>query len=534
MNDSRAYAKIPLVILVSLGIGFAAAKRVDLGEAAGWVLGIAIAAVGIGAVTRLGNAPREMWLTFCLKLFTAMAYKIMYATLVLWLTSQLGFSDKQALSDKQAYGIIAGWSIFMSLATILSGSVTDAIGLRRTLCLGLSLCVLSRLVMVFTPIKWMAIACGLFPLAVGEALCTPVLVAAARRFTIPSQRSIAFSLLYAILNLGFLLAYFLNDAVSQIFQKHGQPTLPLFKSDFSEFRVLLLLSTLIDLLILPLVLFMRRGALVTEAGLELSPEIVKHPEKSAWMAFRLTVRDAARDTLQLFSGLIRQQGFHRLLMFLVLIGLMKAVFSITDLVLPKFVRTEVGAEMGSRVGRINAVNSILILFLAPLIAMITRKFSAYSMVVFGGFITAFSFVFMVLPPASFRALAEGTLGHWIGHGYMKLAGAVHPYYVIIILWQVAFSIGEAFYSPRVYEYAASIAPKGQEATYSSLSYIPMLIGKLVTSLWGMLGFDAAERIFGVGSTQTMWTLIGLLVLIAPVGLLIFKRWIRVEEVGRGT
>ena len=73
---------------------------------------------------------------------------------------------------------------------------------------------------------------------------------------------------------------------------------------------------------------------------------------------------------------------------------------------------------------------------------------------------------MVLPPQVFEGMAAGWLGEVIGRGYMELTGAVHPYYLMIVFWQILFSVGEAFYSPRVYESAASIAPKGQEASYA--------------------------------------------------------------------
>ena len=131
-------------------------------------------------------------------------------------------------------------------------------------------------------------------------------------------------------------------------------------------------------------------------------------------------------------------------------------------VLPRFAILELGDSV--RVGRFNAVNGILILVLAPAVGVWTRRQSAYSMVILGGFITALSFVFIVLPPDLFRPLADGWLGRALGNGYMELEGSVHPYYVMIILWQVLFSVGVAFYSPRVYEYAASIAPRGQEAS----------------------------------------------------------------------
>ena len=71
------------------------------------------------------------------------------------------------------------------------------------------------------------------------------------------------------------------------------------------------------------------------------------------------------------------------------------------------------------------------------------------------------------------------MGHLIAHTYLGLTGDVNPYYVMIVMFVVLLSIGEAFYSPRVYEYAAAIAPKDQEASYAALSYIPFLLAKLL-------------------------------------------------------
>jgi hypothetical protein len=110
---------------------------------------------------------------------------------------------------------------------------------------------------------------------------------------------------------------------------------------------------------------------------------------------------------------------------------------------------------------------------------------------------------------------------------------VHPYFVMMFLWQVVFSVGEAFYSPRVYEYAASIAPPGREASYSSLSYIPLLIGKVATGLSFSTLLDRYCPAEGPRDSGMMWLIIGSMVLVAPLGLLFLKRFIRVEEEARG-
>lgn len=511
-------SKALILLLVSAGVGFVADWKLNLGLVPATVIGASIFGVGFFSMLKLKGAPREMGFTFGLKFLSVTAYKILNVTLVLWLSQDLGFTEQSALS------LIVGWGFFMTLTTILAGSITDALGLRRTLLIGMSLCVLTRLVMVFSTSKLLALVCGLFPLAIGEALCTPVLVAALRRYSTPEQRSVAFSLFYALMNFGFMFGYFIFDGVREAMAgkdlSHG----------LSAYRTLLLSSMGIELLMLPLILLLRPGVEMTKDGLITVPEAHQYPGAGFWQKILLTAADAWRDTLRTFSGLVKSEGFHRLIIFLLMIGLLKVVFNAMDYALPPFAIRELGE--GARVGRLNAINGILILVLAPAVGMLTRKYASYSMVILGGFITASSFVFMALPTSVFQNMADGWLGKAVGNGYLEIVGAVHPYYVMIFFWQVVFSVGEAFYSPRVYEYAASIAPKGQEASYASLSYVPLLIGKLVTgaAFGGLLArYCPAE---GPRDPGTMWLIIGLLVLVAPVGLFALQRFIRVKEEGR--
>jgi MFS family permease len=141
----------------------------------------------LGKFTVLLDAPRELWLVFGIKLLAYAAYAITNSTLKLWLSSDFGYSDTEALHTVMA------WSIAMTVFTLLVGSLTDAIGLRKTFFIGVFLCVIGRAVMVFSGVKWLALGGGLLPLALGEALGTPVLVAAVRRYSNTKQRSMSFS-----------------------------------------------------------------------------------------------------------------------------------------------------------------------------------------------------------------------------------------------------------------------------------------------------------------------------------------------------
>jgi MFS family permease len=200
-----------------------------------------------------------------------------------------------------------------------------------------------------------------------------------------------------------------------------------------------------------------------------------------------------------------------------------------DYVFPKFGIRELGD--GAPIGQLSAINYLLIILLVPIVGALTQQFSAYRMVVVGGVICAASVFVMALPTAWFQASANGVFGRWLGHSYLGVKGGIHPYYIMIAIYIAIFSVGEAFYSPRVYEYAAAIAPKGQEASYGALSYIPFLIGKLLVGTGGwLLAAFCPEH--GPRRSGIMWLIFALAASVAPIGLLVFRRYIRVPEAGR--
>jgi len=153
-------------------------------------------------------------------------------------------------------------------------------------------------------------------------------------------------------------------------------------------------------------------------------------------------------------------------------------------------------------------------------------------VTLGAINSAASVFIMALPTVWFEPLATGFAGRWLGHGYLGLHGEVHPYYVMIALFVALLSVGEAFYSPRVYEYAAAIAPRGQEASYSALSYVPFLLAKLLIGAFsGMLLARYCPEV-GVRHSGILWLAVALTASVAPVGLIVLRKYARVHEAGR--
>ena len=470
--------------------------------------------------TVLKGAQRELWLTFLIKFLIYTAYSVTNKTMVLWLSKDLGFSD-------QAAGALVGWvwAPAMTVFTLLAGSVTDAIGLRRTFFVGVAICTVARSVMVVTTTPWLALACGVLPLAVGEALGTPVLLAATRRYSTVAQRSISFSIIYAVMNIGYVAAGYIFDYLRQLNLR-----VSLFGFEPSTYQQLFIVSLLFEIVLFPVIYFLRRGAEGTNGGPVIDESSRDRGTAPAfWNGIGQTVRQSAIDTAQLFRRLIGQSAFYRLLAFFLFIGFLKAIFLQMDYVFPKWGIRELG--LNAPVGKLSAINAIIIIFLVPIVGALTQKFAAYRMVVIGGAICAAGVFIMALPTQWFQLAADSVIGQWLGRGYLGVHGSLHPYYIMAALYLIVFSIGEAFYSPRVYEYAAAIAPKGQEASYGSLAYLPFLVGKVLVGAggWLLAAFCPEE---GPRRSGTMWLIFALAASVAPIGLVVFRRYIRIPEAGR--
>lgn len=465
----------------------------------------------IAKFTVLKGARRELWLTFLLKFLIYTAYSVTNKTMALWLSRDLGFSDQATTA------IIGwGWAPAMTVFTLLAGSLTDAIGLKRTFYLGVAICTVARAVMVTTTVPWLALSCGVLPLAIGEALGTPVLLAATRRYSTTAQRSMSFSLIYMVMNFGYLAAGYIFD-----FVRRSSGHFSLFGFEPTTHQQLFMVSLAIEIIIFPAIYFLRRG----------EDERAKSQVRSASLlgGIAQTVRQSATETIQLFGRLIGQPAFKRIIAFFLLIGFLKAIFLQMDYVFPMFGDRVLG--MGAPVGKLANINGWMIIVLVPVVGALTQRLAAYRMVVIGSVICALGVFIMALPTTWFLAAAESGFGQWLGHSYLGLQGAIHPYYIMTAFYLIVFSIGEAFYSPRVYEYAAAIAPEGQEASYGALAYLPFLVGKLLIATMGWI-LAAFVPEHGPRRPELMWLVFALGASVAPIGLIAFRRYIRVPEAGR--
>ncbi|MBQ7568075.1 MFS transporter, partial [bacterium] len=467
---------------------------------------------------------------FGTKVLSIVAYGLVNSTLILWLSKDMDFGDVSAGF------VVTAWSTVLTLITVMIGSLVDTIGIKKSLLIGFSFCIVARGVMSFFTNPWLVLPAGLFPLAVGEAMMTPVIVAGIKKYATVAQRSMAFSLFYAMMNVGFAISGTCFDKVRTVMGEYGSYELPGCGITLSTYQVLIFLGFLCTIPNLLLVMFgIREGIAVNE-----NDEVVyekrdnKYADQPMATAIYHSCRDCLKQWVETFGSLWKQPAFYRFLAFLSIVVCVRLIFFHFHYTFPKYGIRELGE--GAPIGRLFGVlNPVLIIFLGPIIGALTQKYSAYKVVIIGSFIAALSVFFMAVPPVWYEEMAHGALGNficntWLGQGIP--IDRINPLYVGIFFAVILLSVGEAFYSPRLYEYPAAIAPHGQEGSYMSLSLLPYFVAKFfVGALSGwLLTTYCPEQ--GPRNSEAMWMIIGIMAMMTPVGLIVFRKYIQVKESGR--
>ena len=476
----------------------------------------------------LRGAVRELWVTYIIYNLDIIAYGLMNPALVLWLSSDLGFSDARA-----GY-VVATWSTILTLVVMAVGSLTDALGIKRTFILGYVVCVFSRIMMTVPASKPIALGLGLMPMAAGVALLSPVMNAAIRRFSTTAQRSMAFSIYYTLMNVAFAIAGWMFDAVRSRMGEYGKFSVPIIGVELSTYRVLFLWAVIFTIAgLIVTALFLRDGVEATDSGVVIHAKARKESRENALKLAIQSSREVLVKTGSIFASLWKEPNFYKFLAFLTIAVGVKLVFYHLHYTFPKYGIRELGE--GAPIGRLYGfLNPVLIVLLTPFVGALTQHYSAYRMLAVGSLVSSTSVFILALPPELFAPLANGPLGHFIAHSWLGISNpVVSPLYVSITTFVVIFSIGESIWSPRLYEYAAAIAPKGQEASYMALSSLPFFFAKFFVGMLSGVMLEKYCPAQGIRNSGMLWFWVGVMAMITPAGMFLFRNKIRVQEAGRG-
>ncbi len=466
----------------------------------------------------LKNSPREIWILFGAKLIEYAAYGASNMTFVLYLSEDCG------LGDVQAGSYIGTWSMLLTCFSILVGSVVDAVGIRKTLIIGMSFLLLGRLVMPFTSNLWITTLLAFIPVAAGNALLGPVLSVGIKKYTTKKSAALGFGLFYTLMNTGFALGGYTFDKIRTVFGEHSYVKIPLLSVNMSTYQIIFAVSFLLSIPTLLLILLMRDGVQM-DSDENISIEVTDAPEKRTSSELFLAVKKSSIDTFTIMKEVFTERSFWVYLFMLGILVFIKLVFYHFHYTFPKYGIRVLGE--GIKIGNIYGIlNPVLIVFLVPLTAHLTKEIRSYYMLTIGTAVSALSIFIAALPSSVFAPFLNTWIGDLILIQWLELTpDRQNPIIFGLILFIIVFTVGEAIWSPRLFQFSAEIAPEGKEGTYLALSYLPYFLAKMIAgpmSGWLIVRY-APSGASSFPDQYLIWIWIGGMSVLSPIGLLIFRR-----------
>ncbi|MCI0515371.1 hypothetical protein L0128_19325 [candidate division KSB1 bacterium] len=189
----------------------------------------------------------------------------------------------------------------------------------------------------------------------------------------------------------------------------------------------------------------------------------------------------------------------KFLFFIFILIPVQTLFAHNWLTIPYYIdRAFHGSTVGANFEFFSNLNPILIFFLTPIVAAFTAKVNVYKMMIIGTFTMALPTFLLVLGP--------------------------NP--VLLLIFILFLSIGEAMWQPRFLQWVAEIAPPGQTGAYMGIAQFPWFLTKVVTGLYSgwLLTRYCPKPGNGEQHTEILWLIYAFIALISPIMLLLARNW----------
>ena len=377
----------------------------------------------------------EYWGVQLVNLLDCTAYFAMLTIAAVFLSEDLGMSDQWA-----GYTI----TIFTSATSLLllfSGMYTDWFGIRKSLDLSMWSLLVLRLAMVvvaLTPsLPYRGVLAALIFLLMAPAMAAvqTTFQAATNRFTSKRSRGAGFNLWYLFMNIGAAAAGFSIDIIRRALDL---PNVHVFT---------------MGVITAALCLVVRVTMIRREEQLVGPDEVVAEEPQDATVV--------RKRPLQIFRDMIHEPALKQLLVLVALILGVRAVFTYLYLLMPKYWLRTIGPD--AAIGTLSAINPIGIVIGLVLFIPLANRFNVFKMLIYGAMVSSIALLPMAVP--------------WTAYGTSIQAA----HYQMAIACMILLTVGEVVWSPKLYEYTAAIAPKGQEGAYLGMSLIPWFVAKTVVS-----------------------------------------------------
>jgi MFS family permease len=238
-----------------------------------------------------------------------------------------------------------------------------------------------------------------------------------------------------------------------------------------------------------------------------------------------SVREATEGTVRQLKENFQEKPFWIYMAMLGILVFVRLTFYVFHVMFPTYAIRVFGDDfpVASIFG---SLNPAMIIFLVPLISVLTAHVRSYTMLIIGTTVSAGSVFLCFMPDSIAMAIGDTWMGTWIFDYWLEApVGNQDPFLVSLVVFIIVFTVGEAIWSPRLMQFSAEIAPRGKEGAYIALAILPYFMGKIGATIMADLLTTQyfSQDMVEFPNHEMSWFWIGAMALISPIGMVLFRK-----------
>jgi proton-dependent oligopeptide transporter, POT family len=438
--------------------------------------------------------PATFWTANVIELFERAAYYAMASFMVIYLHENLGMSPSQATTLNSS----VLWALIYFMP-ILSGTLADKFGYRRSLGLSFVMIALGYLVMGNLQRFWPGMAgagadgrvdffwpvlFGIVLIGLGGSIVKPCIAGTVQK-TAGTRATLAFGIFYMVINIGSIT---------------GRSVAYVVRTNFGVPAIFTYVSSIFALVGLAVVFLIYREPEFVSDGIKDGQKVQKKTFGQALLGIFIVLRNL------------------KFVFFMIVLALFWFLYIQLYNLMPLFMRH---VDPNAPMELYTLANPVMIVCFQMLITKGVKKWTPIKTIIVGAFVVTAGMLLNVLPP-----LLSGDIKHKV-----DILGLAIPFAGLFMLVSIAsMAVGEMMASPRIYEYVGAFAPKGQEGLFMGYVSLPIALASLAG---GKLGGRMFERFISEpvaagrpAEYVTMWLIIAGIGLASIIGLVIYDSLIK--------
>ena len=442
--------------------------------------------------------PKTFWTANTIELFERAAYYAMASFMVIYLHENLGMSPSLATTLNSS----VLWAL-MYFMPILSGTMADKFGYKRSLSLSFGVIALGYLIMGNLQRFWPSLSgagaegkvdyfwpvlVGIVLIGLGGSIVKPCIAGTVQK-TAGMRATLAFGIFYMVINIGSIT---------------GRGIAYVARTNLGIPAIFTYVSLIFALIALAVVLIVYR-----------EPKFVSDGIKDGQTVKKKTIGQAILGIFTVLRNL-------KFLLLMIVLALFWFLYLQVYNLIPLFMRH---VDPNAPMELYTLANPIMIVCFQMLITKAFKKWTPITTIIFGAVVMTAGMLVNALPP-----LLSGDITRKIG-----VLGLAIPFAGIFVILSIAsMAVGEMMASPRVYEYIGAIAPKGQEGLFMGYVSLPIALASLAG---GKLGGRMFERFISEpiaagrpADYVTMWLIITAIGFASIIGLLVYNALVKKTKV----